>query len=169
MQHNGNPLPLPGSDRYGILFHVATRTYPDHEQTPIAGLFVHVKNTDADPGTQIAALCWYFPGHIIFGDLNIDIRKELKRQSLVAAICRTHTLKYHSESLLYQDGTPYFTHYKKGDSNRLNGKSTLDYALVPNGFAEYVSISGFPKGGVAYQLDTNGSDHAVMMMRIQCQ
>jgi len=145
----------PGSDRYALYFEATNRTYPGGIES-ITGVFVHVKNTDADPGTQIAALCRQFPQQIIFGDLNLDIRCQLKAASLQAAIARTHAL------LALQQCTVNRLYYAT------HGNTSLDYALVPNAYVNHVELWAHDNGGGAYNLNTNGSDHSVMMLRIHC-
>jgi hypothetical protein len=160
----------PGSDRYALYFE-AIFAYPGpvylgwQTQGPaISGLFVHTKNTDADPGTQIAALCRRFPNAIIFGDLNLDIRSNSKRESLSYAIGNTHEIL-----ALMNSNTPYYTHYTRGsNSNVWKGSSTLDYALIPQAFVQHVELWGEVLGGTAPRLSNNKSDHAILMLRIEC-
>ena len=154
---NGNKPP--GSDRYGILFQVYRRHYPAPADR-ILGLFVHVKNTAADPGTQIAALCNRFPNAIVFGDLNLNLRHQLKHESLSAAVSNTHTIL----AIQTPGGGFYYTRYNAAGA----GRSCLDYALVPNNHVNDVELWAHqPAAGVA-TLSTNNSDHSVMMLRIRC-
>jgi hypothetical protein len=148
----------PGSDRYAIYFQATNRTY-NALGNPISGLFVHTKNTAADPGTQITALCRQFPNSVIFGDLNFDITNALKLQSLNASINGTHTVLAIQQAV----GGPYYKTHK----TMANWNSCLDYALVPNAFTGHVEIWGYKPGAIPV-LHPNGSDHSVMMLRIFC-
>lgn len=155
------PLQAPyGSDRYAILFQATRRTYPSG--APITGVFVHTKNTLADPGTQIATLCRLFPNEIIFGDLNFNLRIDRQVESLAHAVGATHTIL-----AIQQTGVgapPYYcTRYPPvGPAN-----SCLDYALVPN--AQVINVELWARQPtVVPTLSTNASDHSVMMLRIHC-
>lgn len=145
-------LAVPGSDRYATAFQAAW-TYPDF--SAIRGLFVHTKNTGADPGTQVVALCRALPDHIVFGDLNVDVSWPLKLTSLAAAVGATHQV------LLVRQpgGAPYAT--------RQAGASTLDCALIPHAHVGDVELRARRPAAPAV-LAANGSDHAVMHLRIRC-
>jgi hypothetical protein len=153
--------PPAGSDRYAIFFQAEWR-YPVLGPGPagpqVTGVFVHTKNTQACPGTQLAALCRRFPDEIIFGDLNLDLRQPAKAASLAAAVGATHTIL-----ALQHGGGYYFTHYAMG-----GGSSALDFALVPNAFAPNVELWAHRPNPAIATLWTNGSDHCVMMLRITC-
>lgn len=147
-----------GSDRYGILFQAQYRTFPNGDG--ITGIFVHIKNTDADPGTQIAALCRNYPGSIIFGDLNLNLRQGFTRASLQEAIGNTHTLLAITDVV---GGNYYYTRYDAFGA----GTACLDYALIPNVHVADVELWS-RRAGAAATLSTNNSDHSVMMLRIRC-
>lgn len=146
-----------GSDRYGILFQAARRTYPDGNA--ITGFFVHIKNTNADPGTQIAALCTNYPNSIIFGDLNFNLRTLLQERSLREAVRGTHTIL----AIQQVGGIYYHTRYVAPGG----GTSCIDYALVPNAQVANVELWA-QRIAAAATLFRNGSDHSVMMLRIRC-
>ncbi|MBL4703361.1 MAG: hypothetical protein JKY54_02510, partial [Flavobacteriales bacterium] len=82
---------LHGSDRYSLLFE-AKKNYPAPINTPIKGLFVHIKNKDASQGAQIASICRCYPDYIIFGDMNIDLLTRHKFDALTALIEGTHAI-----------------------------------------------------------------------------
>jgi len=154
-----NTFAPPGSDRYAVYFQATHRTYPD--SSPIKGLFVHTKNTGADTGTQLAALCRRFPNEIIFGDLNFDLRIDLKRQSLEAAVGETHVI------LAIQQASGlgfYCTRYQAGGG----GTSCIDFALIPRTQIRNVELWARDPGEAVRRLDRNNSDHSVMMLRIHC-
>lgn len=148
-----------GSDRYGIKFQAHRRSYPNGNN--ITGIFIHIKNTHADPGTQIAALCREYPTEIIFGDLNLNLRQPLNLESLGHAIGATHTI------LALQNPTGgnqyYITHQTVG----LAAGTCLDYALIPNAHVADVELWAH-RPGAAATLSSNNSDHSVMMLRIRC-
>jgi len=146
------------SDRYALLFQ-SLWTYPNGNQ--IKGVFVHTKNTYADPGTQVAALCVQYPDHLVFGDLNVNLHEPLKRQSLVASIAATHTIL----SIEQAGGNNYFTRYNANNAST----STLDFVCIPNAVAPHVELWAY-RPGAAANLERNGnnSDHSVMMLRVRC-
>lgn len=148
-----------GSDRYGILFQAARRKYP--KGGGIIGVFVHTKNTEANPGTQIAALCRRFPGAIVFGDLNFDLRNPMNYESLSYAVGATHEILAIRNTTATIGNQYYATHYG-------GGGTTLDYALVPSAQLENVELWAYRPNPAIANLGTNGSDHSVMMLRIQC-
>jgi hypothetical protein len=152
-----------GSDRYGIVFKAFNRAYfnpvPVPVPVPITGVFVHTKNTEADPGTQIAALCRHFPTEIIFGDLNLNLRKLSNYQSLAYAVGATHTIL----AIQNAAGQYYCTRYQGQ-----RGTACLDFALIPNGQVANVELWAYDPGGAAPSLLKNHSDHSVMMLRIRC-
>jgi hypothetical protein len=152
------PAAPPGTDRYALLFQ-ADWPYSGTAQR-VTGLFVHTKNTAADPGTQIAALCRLFPNDIIFGDLNLNLRQAHKEQSLAFAVGGTHTILAIRQAA--GGGNYYFTHYLG-----MAGASTLDYALVPNAQVAHVELWAHDPGAGVPRLSVNGSDHSVMMLRIR--
>jgi hypothetical protein len=147
-----------GSDRYGILFQASHRTYPNGDA--ITGVFVHTKNTDADPGTQIASLCRHFLSSIIFGDLNLNLRNTLARDSLAYAIGATHTIL----AIQSAPAGPYY--YTRYDAHGA-GTACLDFALIPNAHITDVELWAH-RPGAAVTLSRHHSDHSVMMLRIQC-
>lgn len=159
-----------GSDRYAILFQAARRQYPPPPPPmgapppagdPIIGIFVHTKNENADPGTQIVALCNAYQNAIIFGDLNLNLRHDLKFAALREAVSGTHTVLAIQN---HAGANPlYHTHYKAAGA----GQSCLDYALVPNAHVADVELWA-RRAGAAAALERNLSDHSVMMLRIQC-
>lgn len=155
-----------GSDRYGILFQAAYRTYPNGDR--IEGVFVHTKNTEADPGTQIVALCRRFPDAIVFGDLNFDLRRPMNYEALSYAVGATHEILAIQNTA---DANQYYcTHYV---SNTI-GTGCLDYALVPKAQIGKVELWAYrpppPQNGDPIPtLFTNDSDHSVMMLRICCK
>ena len=154
-----------GSDRYGILFQAVNRRYPNPSSDSITGVFVHTKNTNADPGTQIAALCTWQPDAIIFGDLNLDLRQYFKQESLAIAVRRTHRiLAIQQVAPSGGAGNYYYTRYDSTGS----GTACLDYALVPLRFAPYVELWAYRTSTAVPTLFTNHSDHSVMMLRIHC-
>lgn len=160
----GTGIPLggaapPGSDRYGIRFELHWH-YSD-EAVRVGGIFVHTKNTRADPGTQIAALCREFPNDIIFGDLNLNLRDGLKLASLASAVGGTHQIL----ALQQQGGQFYHTRYNAAGG----GTSCLDFALVPLARVENVVVWAQDPGAAAPVLTRNGSDHSVMKLRIHVE
>ncbi|VVS95097.1 endonuclease/exonuclease/phosphatase family protein [Desulfoluna spongiiphila] len=158
---NFPPLPVPsappGSDRFALLFQ-ADWNYNGSAQR-VTGLFVHTKNTQADPGTQIVALCRLFPNEIIFGDMNLNLREVYKNTSLSYAVGGTHTILALRQ--VGGGGNYYHTRYAGG-----GGTSTIDYALVPNAQVANVELWARCPGPVPV-LQQNGSDHSVMMLRIR--
>lgn len=155
----------PGSDRYAVYFQAINRTYysEDGIGDAISGLFVHTMAA-ADPGTQLAALCQDFPDSILFGSLNVDIKKIIGGQSLSlfslqTAIQNTHTIL----AIRQADGTFYST-CKPPDG--LLG-TCQNYALIPNAYVVHVELWGCRKGDETI-LETNYSDHSVLMLRIHC-
>jgi len=147
----------PGSDRYALFFQADWNYFGSAQR--VTGLFVHTKNTQADPGTQIAALCRLFPNEIIFGDMNLNLRDAYKNTSLSCAIAGTHTILALRQA--GGGGAYYHTRYAGGA-----GTSTIDYALVPNAQVANVELWAQCPGPVPVLLQ-NGSDHSVMMLRIR--
>lgn len=155
----------PGSDRYSVYFQAINRTYYSAEGIgdAISGLFVHTIAA-ADPGTQLVALCQDFPDSILFGSLNVDIKKIIGGQpltlhSLQAAIENTHTIL----AIQQADGTFYSTCKTPDDL----WDACRDYALIPNAYIEHVELWAYQNGDEAV-LQTNYSDHSVLMLRIHC-
>lgn len=147
-----------GSDRYGILFQARYRTYPNNDS--ITGVFVHTKNTDADPSSQIVALCREYPNSIIFGDLNVNLRQGYTLESLTHAVGATHTI------LALQDVASNLYYYTRYDGLGA-GTACLDFALIPNAHTADVELWSH-RAGAAATLSTNNSDHSVMMLKIRC-
>ncbi len=160
-----------GSDRYALLFQVRHRVYPGgggNAVNRIKGLFVHTKNTHADTSSQLIALCNQFNDHIIFGDLNFDLRLPnnlLKRESFGQAISGTHSIL--AIERVGGGGQYYFTRHA-GNAFGAPGTSTIDFALVPNARTAHIELWSQRLAGGVPTLQRNASDHAVMMLRIRC-
>lgn len=174
-----NNAAAPGSDRYAIYFQATNRSYYElvdpvrRLPLPITGIFVHIKNTHASMGTQITALCRQFPDAIIFGDLNYNLNKReeentciknpLTAESLNATISGTHTIL-----AIEQNKNKYFgTRGRKvTDEDEDLSHSCIDYALIPNACTQNVELWAYDTPDTG--LETNNSDHSVMMLRIRC-